>query len=311
MKDDEIRGYFEGINKFAMDHTSREGGFEFSYPELDDWCKNYIRNFILYDDYPRILKPYAKKLLEHTDINNLAICYENLRNVSVRKNRGISLKGYNHISDSLRSDGYYSFDDNFISYRSKNSIGHLFLLMASSPRQLNTDSIVYNGFSYTVNNNLCYKGLNSGYTELLSNRIFNNENYDTNSYRINVYLLLLFELLYENKSDMEREYLHANYQGPISTFRKYGSVEEYFHLLNYLDYFAFNTVDNDVDVSAKQIRELSSNLNKLNELIAGLGNNKVQEIQDKINEAKTKVAAMEGKTRRNEDGYSIDEGHFI
>ena len=91
----------------------------------------------------------------------------------------------------------------------------------------------------------------------------------------------------------------------------YKIKEEITKIYEHLDYFAFNTVDNDVDVSAKQIRELSSNLNKLNELIAGLGNNKVQEIQDKINEAKTKVAAMEGKTRRNEDGYSIDEGHFI
>ena len=72
------------------------------------------------------------------------------------------------------------------------------------------------------------RGLNEGYTELLANRIFNNEHYYNDSaYTLNVYLLRIFELLYDNQKDMEKDYFLANYQGPANAFTKYGKIEEY------------------------------------------------------------------------------------
>ena len=85
---------------------------------------------------------------------------------------------------------------------------------------------------------------------MLANRIFKNENYHTSSYRTNVYLMRLFEQLYDTKEDMENAYFNADCTSPIKQFLKYGTLEEYLDLLQDLDYYAECRIENDEELES-------------------------------------------------------------
>ena len=237
---DELRDYCEYINDFVMKRINCSDLNEIPIPQITEKEAIFIKQTFLNYPYPKKLKNLALKLYASTDFNNLLFCANNLRNVQVR--RDFDLDRLNEMV------GTYDSKNNLIVYNDFESLPHEFLHLASAPVTLNQQNADFSGFRYGTNDFSFGKGINEGYTEMLTRRIFFDENYNTPSYLTNVYAARLFELLYDDVKDMESDYFHANYQGPIAHFIKYGLIEEFFELSKHLDFLAVATAKDGEDI---------------------------------------------------------------
>lgn len=197
--------------------------------------KNIIENY----DYPSELKPLALKLGEYIGIENLSLCAYNLQSIRTDRNKKFKIGIFDLIRLQNVRASYWA-EKNLIEYYYLTDLPHEFLHMASANNLKALEDIFYCGFSYDVGDLSFCNGLNEGYTELLTRRIFFNDDYDGMiAYKENFYLLKMFELLYDDYRDMEKDFFKANYRGPINNFLKYGSMDEFFEFTTYLDYLAF------------------------------------------------------------------------
>lgn len=221
---------FQNIDSFNQYMKSIKSKiFEEDFKNLTDNDRKIIENIILYYNYPRILKKTAVKLYKYTDIDNLIFCALNLLTITIENS--FTCRKIN--GNFLVSDGTYCTEINKIRYRNKEAIPHEFLHMASSmPINKNISKI---GFGIFQNGKYYAQGLNEGYTEMLSRRIFFNENYNGNAYTTKVYALRLLELLYENKKEMEKDYLNANINNFKKIFLNFGSKSELEKIIYALD----------------------------------------------------------------------------
>ena len=184
-------------------------------------------------------------IITNNETENLLNCYLNIRNVKVNKEEKYKLKRFS-LKDQYIA-GVYDAAINTISYYYDDTLSHEFLHMCSTPN-IESDDYYTTGFKIMGGDIEYARGMNEGYTDLLNRRIFFNEDYNTDtSYKINVYLLRIFELLYDDYKTMERDYFISNYQSPIGNFMKYGSIDEFFKFTTYLDWFAFTEVIDDED----------------------------------------------------------------
>ncbi len=200
------------------------------FENLTDYDREIIRNIILNYNYPKKLKKPAIKLYKHTDIDNLLFCAVNLLTVTLEKSFV-----YREINGCfLVSEGSYYSLTNEMRYHEKDAIPHEFLHMSS--RTLKTDKNLKTGFANYKNKKCFAQGLNEGCTEMLSRKIFFNENYNGNSYTTKVYAIRLLELLYDNITEMERDYLRADFESFKNTFLNYGSESELEKIIYALDF---------------------------------------------------------------------------
>lgn len=117
--------------------------------------------------------------------------------------------------------------------REKSSIYHELLHMASTRR----DRIrIASGFHYYKTDKVSYgRGLNEGYTELLTQRYFYNKDYDLSLYQnAYIYASLLERIV--GKEKMESLYLNADINGLVHELEKYDSYDNILHFINELDY---------------------------------------------------------------------------
>lgn len=101
----------------------------------------------------------------------------------------------------------------------------------------------YEGFSICLNfiGSFCLKfgvGLNEGYTELLANRYFADENLFSSP--IEVYLIQFLENII-GQDKMENWYSTANLKSLLSELKKYQTEEEILEFLEDMDYIYFNS----------------------------------------------------------------------
>lgn len=251
---DPTREYYRQTNNFIKNNIYKDGEYKPLDIEISQNLKNEMENIINSGDYPEELKPSMQKLYEYTDIENLMLCAYNLKNVKVNRSSKYKIGILDFILGWKENDkitGEYDPSENLIEYYYKTTLPHELLHMASTNNIKFDDGIYYSGFRYSVGEMTFGRGLNEGYTELLTRRIFHDEDYDSDTvYKLNVYLLRMFELLYDDYKEMEKDYLCANYQSPIGNFVKYGSIDEFFTLANYLDYFAFSKMRDGEDTKA-------------------------------------------------------------
>ena len=221
--------------------------YKIQYPLLDDEEIDFIKDIIVGENYPKELIPLVNKLYEYIGPEFLLLCALNLRKIQVVKDKKFKLNKYEFRKTVLT--GAYLPNENKILYHEKDSLAHEFLHMCATPMIKMTEDEYYSGFRFDYDMSVFQKGLNEGYTELLTSRIFNNKNYNTDSiYKPSVYILRMFELLYASYKYMERDYFWANYQSPLANFQNFGTVEEYFTLLKHLDYFALTEAMNNEDI---------------------------------------------------------------
>lgn len=241
------RAYFKRSNEIIRDHLNENSEYSVSY-SIPDAQKEVIKEYILNGSYNNLLKSLALQLYNYTETENLIYCVNNIKNVKIVKDDKFKIKPFSlkkrHIT------GQYDPYSNTISYYSDNTLSHEFLHMSSTPKIVSNDYYT-TGFKILGGNIEFGKGLNEGYTDLLNRRIFFDEDYNTDTcYKVNIYLLRIFELLYDDYRTMERDYFISNYQSPIGNFIKYGSYDEFFKLSTYLDWLAFTKVIDGEDKEA-------------------------------------------------------------
>jgi len=213
---DKIQGFKNKIINFNPD-------------ALNDYFNNIpcedieiMEDIILYYNYPRVLKKSALKLYKYLEPSNLVFCASNLLDITLIKKTlyGVDSQGY-----TFRISAAYLSKENSIIYKKNKDIYHEFIHMSSrSPLKCKNGFHAYDNGIYTT-------GLNEGYTELLSRRIFFDNDYNTSSYKFYVDFMLLFENLYDNYKDMESDYFKGNYDSLKDAFLKYGTEEEYYHII--------------------------------------------------------------------------------
>ena len=201
------RSYYQESNEIIKDNLNKDTDYSVLY-SIPDKEKEIIKDYLLNGKYNEKLKPLVTKLSNYTEIENLLNCFNNIKNVKIIKDKIFKLKKISLKQQFIT--GQYDPYSNTISYYDENTLPHEFLHMASTP-QIESEDYYTTGFKIFGGNIEFGRGFNEGYTDLLSRRIFFNEDYDTDTcYKINVYLLRIFELLYDNYKTMERDYFISN-----------------------------------------------------------------------------------------------------
>ncbi len=209
-----------------------------NYANLEKVCEKkdkeeFIDKVILSGNYPKVLNDFVRTLYKKVEKDNLYNLATNLRTVKLERiNPFVWL-----VADY--SYGTYDSLKNVITYFNKNSIPHELLHLSS------TANNSYSGFNVIKGGINFANGFNEGYTEMLAQKIFFNSVFTNSAYKTNVYLLRLFELLYDDPKELETAYFNADFENPIKKFLKYGSIEEFKFLIKHLDYFAKTSIWND------------------------------------------------------------------
>ncbi|MBQ8891663.1 MAG: hypothetical protein IJ068_02230 [Bacilli bacterium] len=181
--------------------------------------------------YKKYVTNFIKEIIKNFDSADLTNFYNNVNKLDIKYNlklkdniggRYLSLKDKIEIKDEY--DKY---------------IYHELFHMASSYFINNID---YSGFEQIKRPFVIGKGINEGYTELLTNRYFPKEFSSSNSYYYAMKTMQEIENLVD-KNKMQSLYLNANLLGLIDELKKYNSEEQIMKfitnmdfLINYLDY---------------------------------------------------------------------------
>lgn len=242
---------------------------------MDKKSKDYL-NALNSMNIPEQLKDIVEKFKNYVEPEDLKFCVHNLQSVSINhKNILIDIKDYiQNFARSVVAAGNYSYDNQINLFFTKNGVlSHEFLHMASH----DNDCI---GFQSNVHNEEIGRGLNEGYTELLNQRIFTGKKRST--YQKNVKMAGLFELFFDNPKDMQHAYFKANLDTVFDEFRKHGTKEEFFEIMQDLDNFAraYIPIKDDIKYIKMQLKlydiiKRSNNKEKIRKFEEELDKNKV------------------------------------
>lgn len=170
------------------------------------------------------------KYMEQIKISNPEVYnfYEKLKEKVVFTNlqyflrNSVSLKIEKNLKNNIKYAGVYSNLDNKITIciDTKGVLYHELLHVASAIREGQD----IDGFHYNTREIGNFGvGLNEGYTEILNNRFFNNNN---KAYIYHQKLALLIEKFYDNKDDMVEDYFNGNIFNVIRVLLKSMSLED-------------------------------------------------------------------------------------
>ena len=176
-------------------------------------------------DKVRELLPYLRKLEKFTSQDNLYAVYNNLRSVKVKRNKFILLQV---------AEGMYDSSKNLIELAGNRVLGHEFLHLASS-NGLQKNGVDVSGFEqYLVNEKIVIgRGLNEGYTELLTSRIYQKGELDR--YFSLVKIAKLLEFFFEDKKEMEKYYFNSDLPGFVKYMEQFMSKDEIINLIKDID----------------------------------------------------------------------------
>ena len=179
------------IDEYIKTLNERQLELNADYPQLNDNDIKQIKKIIFSFRGNLLMKHNMIKLCKYMGPENLLYGVLNLGDLKIKK----KLQYYRYNGDIIAVDGSYSASDNELIYFRNKDMPHELIHMCSTPK--NYALYQKTGFGYILNSEKKNAGLNEGYTELLARRIFFRGNYNTNCYSRNVYLMRLFELLYD------------------------------------------------------------------------------------------------------------------
>lgn len=169
---------------------------------------------------------FIKKLLKHTDINNLKNLIFNLPYITIKYHSTNPHPNFNGTFDGLTKE-INIYRDN-----TKATLYHELLHAATADERL-----MCVGFKNVLKNGIVFgRGLNEGYTELLNNRFFGA---DSESY---IYLQKLaqeIENLCESKEKMIENYFNADIFSLINDLMKKMSLKQIIDILVDMDYLVY------------------------------------------------------------------------
>lgn len=178
--------------------------------------------------------------------------YNNINEVRIRRNNLLFMIG---------ADGVYFFKSNKINYGSLYSIYHELFHVASS--SFNSESnIGYTGFNQSHLNldskfNIG-KGINEGYTQLLTLRYFGKKHKITPAYEFEVAVVEKLEKIV-GQEEMKRLYLNANLLGLIENLKQYASEEDIVNFITGID-LIINHEDNSFLLGNNKIKTSLTNI---------------------------------------------------
>ncbi len=146
----------------------------------------------------------------------------------------------NMNSVKLKKSFFYAYDpkNNKINFRQKDKIEYEFLSLASSYYDKKND-IIYNGFEQIKDYKSIGHGINSGYTELLAQRIFG---INKRSHKSEKKIVKLLEYFFDDPKMLERYYFNHDLPGLIQHLENFAPRKEVIKLIVRIDCLSRETL---------------------------------------------------------------------
>lgn len=278
-------------------------------PELKFEYSNLDINIMANTKFGESLRKFAEVMIENFSREDLINFYNNINTL---KTSHSTFKLQNFILRGSTA-GTYDAKKNKITVDENDfstTIYHELLHMASSTYK---DGIRYSGFhqaSLKTGIASLGKGLNEGYTELLSRRYFIEENNVTNSYEYEVVIADRLEKII-GKEKMESLYLNANLPGLIQELKQYSNEEEIMQFISSTDFVLGHLDDKKLKLFEKGM--ITNSLKNINKFLIKVYSKKLlqQYQQDSItNEQLTTqlaeyISSLTSKLRTGKRVYEI------
>ncbi len=210
---------------------------QYSLQKLNKYDGSIISKKVFYDYMPleerkkrmnkakiEALLPYVERLTDNVDENLLKDMYRNLSTTKFKKKRMLLLLGLAGTFDARKKS---------LSYSLNSSIGHELLHLASAC-YLGKNKVAQVGFRQGKGMVTIGGGLNEGYTELLSSRIYTDNK--VKCYHKEVRIAKLFEFFFDDPKDMQKYYFRHNLPGFINYMQQYIPRKKLINILTKLDY---------------------------------------------------------------------------
>lgn len=189
--------------------------------------KSNIKDVINYpEDINELIKTIDEKQLKHflKYLTKLEIftAQDNVKNVYRNMN-----------SVKLKKSFFYAYDPKYneINFRKKDNIEYEFLSLASSYYDQKND-IIYNGFEQIKDYKSIGNGINSGYTELLAQRIFG---INKIAHKPERKIVKLLEYFFDDPKMLEQYYFNHDLPGLIHHLENFAPRNEVIKLIVRID----------------------------------------------------------------------------
>lgn len=192
---------------------------------------NHKTNNDLAEEYKNIVVSFQKKLSSIFSEEDLSIFYNNLVSLKIFENS----KKISHIPFGNNILGEYDSDKNSITFSKDSDISTIYHELFHVASSVNDDTNYYSGFRINSKKNslIIGRGINEGYTELLTERYFING--ESRRYFYSKNIVKFLEIIV-GKEKMEKLYLCANLYGLINELKKYSTDNDIMKFINNMDF---------------------------------------------------------------------------
>lgn len=242
-------------------------------PELTSEYSEVDFNKIIATKYGESIVKFAEVVINTFSEKDLINFYNNINDIKTREK---SFKIRNLILKS-KTAGEYNTKKNEITIDDEyadTTIYHELFHMAGSKYE---DGIDYSGFQQSslkpgIAN--IGRGINEGYTELLSQRYFGKNDDNEGTYEYEVFTVEKLEQII-GKEKMESLYLNANLKGLIDELKQYTSEEEIMRFISSTDFLVKHMNDKRLKIFEKNM--ISNSLKNVNRFIITCYSKKLQQ----------------------------------
>ena len=242
-------------------------------PELISEYSEVDFNKIIATKYGESIVKFAEVVINTFSEKDLINFYNNINDIKTREK---SFKIRNLILKS-KTAGEYNTKKNEITIDDEyadTTIYHELFHMAGSKYE---DGIDYSGFQQSslkpgIAN--IGRGINEGYTELLSQRYFGKNDDNEGTYEYEVFTAEKLEQII-GKEKMESLYLNANLKGLIDELKQYTSEEEIMRFISSTDFLVKHMNDKRLKIFEKNM--ISNSLKNVNRFIITCYSKKLQQ----------------------------------
>ena len=200
--------------------------------KLNPKYKNSIKKYITI---------FAKTLTEIFSDKDLTILYNNLNRLKIKDKNSLSFilcNLYYQLFLGFGIGAYYDSSKNLIAVDEDDlSIYHELFHMAST---IYKNKVVYSGFKQSSTSSNSYvigRGLNEGYTELLTERYFYIPPKEKSGYTYEVHLAKHLEMII-GQNEMTHLYLNANLYGLLEILENYANIDEITKFIECIDFIS-------------------------------------------------------------------------
>lgn len=234
----------KAVNSYALHREQKPKNINMVSlpPELKKEYSNNDISVMVNEEFRESVYKFAEVMVQNFSMNDLTNFYNNIKTLKVSYGEFIS-EG---------TTGIYRSDENKIVLDEDQvdiSIYHELFHMSSS---ILKDEITYSGFhQYSPKLGNLGRGINEGYTELLSRRYFVG---DSSSYEYQFVIVNKLEELI-GKEKMGNLYLNANLFGLIQELKQYSSEEDIMKFISSVDFAHVHLYDKKLKLFEKKMIE--------------------------------------------------------